>query len=84
MKERERQYFAEMWREKDKKKKKKKAAKDRHYAFTVSNNFCSCLGKYLILCRSRALGRVDQKNLKRTRAKHCKNSFGDKMTLYQM
>ena len=34
--DRERQYFADMWREKDKKKKK---AKDRHYAFTVSNIF---------------------------------------------
>lgn len=34
---RERQVFADMWREKDKKKKKKKkSSKDRHYAFTIS------------------------------------------------
>jgi len=34
---RERQYFADMWHNKD--KKKKKASKDRHYAFTVSKHF---------------------------------------------
>jgi hypothetical protein len=34
---RERQFFADMWR--DKAKKKKKASKDRHYAFTVSSIF---------------------------------------------
>jgi hypothetical protein len=31
----EREYFANVWR--DKAKKKKKASKDRHYAFTVRN-----------------------------------------------
>jgi hypothetical protein len=31
----EREYFANVWR--DNPKKKKKAAKDRHYSFTVSN-----------------------------------------------
>jgi hypothetical protein len=36
--DRERQYFADMWRDKNKNKKKKKP-KDRHYAFTVSNIF---------------------------------------------
>lgn len=36
---RERQFYADMSREKDKKKKKKKASKDRHYAFSVSNFF---------------------------------------------
>jgi hypothetical protein len=36
MTEREREYFANVWR--DKAKKKKKASKDRHYAFTVSNS----------------------------------------------
>jgi hypothetical protein len=36
---RERQFFADEWRNKGKQKKKKKALKDRHYAFTVSNIF---------------------------------------------
>jgi hypothetical protein len=34
MTEREREYFANMWRDKA---KKKKASKDRHYSFTVSD-----------------------------------------------
>ncbi|KAI0286763.1 hypothetical protein BGY98DRAFT_11944 [Russula aff. rugulosa BPL654] len=33
---RERQFFADEWRDKGKNKKKKKSSKDRHYAFTIS------------------------------------------------
>jgi hypothetical protein len=55
-----------MWLEKN--KKKKKAAKDRHYAITVS--ILSPYLKNLILYRSPALGRVDQKKVERTQTKH--------------
>ena len=73
---RERQVFADMWRERRQEKKKKIGTRKYKIAThsAVSNSFGSCLGKYLILC---TLGRRAKWGSKKsekiwTRAKHGK------------